>query len=119
MGVNSVVPFHVTPPAKHFPPPSDNRYEIDFTRSNINSYNKSNYLSKSLSHSVSSSSIDVGNQQAIQLSGIDRHTPKHGSVAKASSQRGRIPQNPSPCMIVAQLGHIEADRQQKPYLNIW
>ncbi|KAL4589988.1 hypothetical protein LXL04_002904 [Taraxacum kok-saghyz] len=100
---DSVVPFHVTPPAKHFPPPSDNRYEIDFTRSNINSYNKSNYLSKSLSHSVSSSSIDVGivpdgssmsdvshpfmlqvsgggelngattgNQQAIQLSGIDR-----------------------------------------------
>ncbi|KAL7601173.1 hypothetical protein Lser_V15G23689 [Lactuca serriola] len=59
---DSVVPFHVSPPAKHFPPPPENqnRYEIDFTRSNINSFNKNSYLSQSLSHSVSSSSIDVG-----------------------------------------------------------
>ncbi|KAJ9557748.1 hypothetical protein OSB04_012362 [Centaurea solstitialis] len=94
-------------PAKHFPPAqivdlpsSERRYEIDFTRSSINSYHKNNYLSQSLSHSVSSSSIEAGivpegnsisdishpsilqsnggveavngTQQATQLSGVDR-----------------------------------------------
>ncbi|KAL0359795.1 UNVERIFIED_CONTAM: Zinc finger protein CONSTANS-LIKE 5 [Sesamum angustifolium] len=38
---------------------SENRFEIDFTRSNINAYNSS-YTTASLSHSVSSSSMDVG-----------------------------------------------------------
>ncbi|KAI3444123.1 hypothetical protein Pfo_000788 [Paulownia fortunei] len=38
---------------------SENRFEIDFTRSNINSYNNS-YTAPSLSHSVSSSSLEVG-----------------------------------------------------------
>ncbi|KAL8488798.1 hypothetical protein ACS0TY_024924 [Phlomoides rotata] len=36
----------------------ENRFEIDFTRSNINSYNS--YTAASLSHSVSSSSMDGG-----------------------------------------------------------
>nr|GEU54287.1 zinc finger protein CONSTANS-LIKE 5 [Tanacetum cinerariifolium] len=49
---DSVVPFQPNPPA--------NRYEIDFTRSNISSYNKNSYLTQSISHSVSSSSIDAG-----------------------------------------------------------
>ncbi|KAI3814716.1 hypothetical protein L1987_14360 [Smallanthus sonchifolius] len=64
---DSVVPFQTAPPAKHFPPAqiveqrsSENRYEIDFTRSNISSYNKNSYISQSINHSVSSSSIDAG-----------------------------------------------------------
>ncbi|KAK1414049.1 hypothetical protein QVD17_29787 [Tagetes erecta] len=39
---------------------SENRFEIDFTRSNINSYNKNSYIAQSINHSVSSSSIDAG-----------------------------------------------------------
>ncbi|KAL2502164.1 Zinc finger protein CONSTANS-LIKE 5 [Forsythia ovata] len=38
---------------------SENRFEIDFTRSNISSYNNS-YTTPSFSQSVSSSSLDVG-----------------------------------------------------------
>ncbi|KAL8223490.1 hypothetical protein R6Q57_018965 [Mikania cordata] len=64
---DSVVPFQTESPVKHFSPApviehrsSENRYEIDFTRSNINSCNKSSYLSPSLNHSVSSSSIEAG-----------------------------------------------------------
>ncbi|KAK9060648.1 hypothetical protein SSX86_021354 [Deinandra increscens subsp. villosa] len=56
---DSVVPFQITPPAKQFPPPQ-NRYEIDFTRSEFNSYSKNSYLTQSLNHSVSSSSIEAG-----------------------------------------------------------
>ncbi|KAK6151496.1 hypothetical protein DH2020_014131 [Rehmannia glutinosa] len=37
----------------------ENRFEIDFTRSNITCYNNS-YTTPSLSHSISSSSMDVG-----------------------------------------------------------
>ncbi|KAL8242904.1 hypothetical protein R6Q59_013206 [Mikania micrantha] len=64
---DSVVPFQTESPVKQFSPApviehrsSENRYEIDFTRSNINSGNKSSYLSPSLNHSVSSSSIEAG-----------------------------------------------------------
>ncbi|KAL1548868.1 zinc finger protein CONSTANS-LIKE 5-like [Salvia divinorum] len=60
---DSVVPVQTTvkPPLPvrlahdHSP---ENRFEIDFTRSNINSYNS--FTTPSLSHSVSSSSMDVG-----------------------------------------------------------
>ncbi|KAL0346010.1 UNVERIFIED_CONTAM: Zinc finger protein CONSTANS-LIKE 5 [Sesamum radiatum] len=63
-GGDSVVPVQPTikPPVpvqsthQHSP---ENRFEIDFTRSRIASYN-SNYTTPSLSHSVSSSSMDVG-----------------------------------------------------------
>lgn len=48
---DSVVPFQLSPPA--------NRYEIDFTRSNIKSYNKNSYLTQSISHSVSISSYST------------------------------------------------------------
>ncbi|KAF5776568.1 putative transcription factor C2C2-CO-like family [Helianthus annuus] len=62
---DSVVPFQLSPPGSKFLPPEivENRnkcYEIDFTRSNINSYNKNGYVSQSLNHSVSSSSIEAG-----------------------------------------------------------
>ncbi|XP_042052052.1 zinc finger protein CONSTANS-LIKE 5-like [Salvia splendens] len=55
---DSVVP--VQTPVK--PPLPENRFEIDFTRSNIHSYNNNNtiFTTPSLSHSVSSSSMDVG-----------------------------------------------------------
>ncbi|KAG6427847.1 hypothetical protein SASPL_112094 [Salvia splendens] len=54
---DSVVP--VQTPVK--PPLPENRFEIDFTRSNINSYNNNTiFTTPSLSHSVSSSSMDVG-----------------------------------------------------------
>ncbi|XP_071742140.1 zinc finger protein CONSTANS-LIKE 5-like [Rutidosis leptorrhynchoides] len=56
---DSVVPFHTASPEKLFQQ-SENRYEIDFTRSNINSYTKNSYITQSFSHSVSSSSIDAG-----------------------------------------------------------
>ncbi|KAG8367690.1 hypothetical protein BUALT_Bualt16G0099300 [Buddleja alternifolia] len=59
---DSVVPVQTTtappPQLKHEHSP-ENRFEIDFTRSNVNSYNNS-YTTQSLSHSVSSSSMDVG-----------------------------------------------------------
>ncbi|KAK4431937.1 Zinc finger protein CONSTANS-LIKE 5 [Sesamum alatum] len=63
-GGDSVVPVQTTikPPVpfqsthQHSP---ENRFEIDFTTSRIASYN-SNYTTPSLSHSVSSSSMDVG-----------------------------------------------------------
>ncbi|PIN16427.1 GATA-4/5/6 transcription factor [Handroanthus impetiginosus] len=61
---DSVVPVQTTikPPVPtrltHDRSP-ENRFEIDFTRSNINSYHNS-YSTPSLSHSVSSSSMDVG-----------------------------------------------------------
>nr|QCQ83146.1 zinc finger protein CONSTANS-LIKe 5 protein [Ambrosia artemisiifolia] len=65
---DSVVPFQLSPPAKQFPSPkivqpcgTEKCYEIDFTRSNIiNSYNKNSYLTQSLNHSGSSSSMDAG-----------------------------------------------------------
>ncbi|XP_057786463.1 zinc finger protein CONSTANS-LIKE 5-like [Salvia miltiorrhiza] len=64
---DSVVPVQTTVkppfPARfthdHSP---ENQFEIDFTRSNFNSYNNNNssFTTPSLSHSVSSSSMDVG-----------------------------------------------------------
>lgn len=61
---DSLVPFQTVPAAKQFTLPkieercsSENRYEIDFTMSNINCYNKNSYLSQSISHSVSVSSF--------------------------------------------------------------
>ncbi|XP_011079319.1 zinc finger protein CONSTANS-LIKE 5-like [Sesamum indicum] len=63
-GGDSVVPVQTTikpsvpvQSTHQFSP--ENRFEIDFTRSRIASYN-SNYTTPSLSHSVSSSSMDVG-----------------------------------------------------------
>lgn len=57
------VPFN-TPQAKQFQQPqiaqnraSETRFEIDFTRSNINSYNKNSYLTQSINHSVIISSF--------------------------------------------------------------
>ncbi|XP_073018359.1 zinc finger protein CONSTANS-LIKE 5-like [Primulina eburnea] len=59
-----VVPVQTTtkPPVPSLSPQnysSDKRLEIDFTTSNVNSYHSS-YTTSSLSHSVSSSSIDLG-----------------------------------------------------------
>ncbi|XP_076897496.1 zinc finger protein CONSTANS-LIKE 5-like [Bidens hawaiensis] len=58
---DSVVPFQIAPiPVVVDHRSSEKRFEIDFTRSNINSYNKNSYLTQSVNHSVSSSSIDAG-----------------------------------------------------------
>ncbi|XP_076915758.1 zinc finger protein CONSTANS-LIKE 5-like [Bidens hawaiensis] len=58
---DSVVPFQTAPlPEVVDRRSSENRFKIDFTRSNINSYNKNSYLTQSVNHSVSSSSIEAG-----------------------------------------------------------
>ncbi|CAI9761072.1 unnamed protein product [Fraxinus pennsylvanica] len=59
---DSVVPVQTMEspvPTKLTDHSSENRFEIDFTRSNISSYNNS-YTTPSFSQSVSSSSMDVG-----------------------------------------------------------
>lgn len=61
-GTDSVVPVQPAKPqpqAQMIDHSPEARFEIDFTRSNVNSYNNS-YNNHSLSHSVSSSSMDVG-----------------------------------------------------------
>ncbi|XP_051150732.1 zinc finger protein CONSTANS-LIKE 5-like [Andrographis paniculata] len=59
---DSVVPVQSNPKPPVPPGPvSENRFEIDFARSTINSYNNSSFAAApSLSHSVSSSSMEVG-----------------------------------------------------------
>ncbi|XP_057767259.1 zinc finger protein CONSTANS-LIKE 5-like [Salvia miltiorrhiza] len=78
----------------------DNRFEIDFTRSNITSYTNS-YTAASLSHTVSSSSMDVGvvpdgNAAASEtsypftLSSISDPIANHGAPAAGSDREARV-----------------------------
>ncbi|CAI9098584.1 OLC1v1035258C1 [Oldenlandia corymbosa var. corymbosa] len=60
---DGVVPVQTTTIKPQFLPcnnPTEKHFEIDFTKSNISSYNHHSYHAASISHSVSSSSLDVG-----------------------------------------------------------
>ncbi|KAL3535334.1 hypothetical protein ACH5RR_003795 [Cinchona calisaya] len=61
-GTDGVVPVQTSKKAPPFLPvqTSQKNFEIDFTKSNIKSYTTHAYTTQSLSHSVSSSSLDVG-----------------------------------------------------------
>ncbi|KAH6772280.1 CONSTANS-like 5 [Perilla frutescens var. hirtella] len=78
----------------------ENRFEIDFARSNITSYNNS-YTTASLSHSVSSSSMDVGvvpdgsaavseTSYPFTMSSITDPIGNHGSQAAGIDREARV-----------------------------
>lgn len=102
---DSVVPVQTTvkPPLsaqlihQHSP---ESRFEIDFTRSNITSYNNS-YTTASLSHSVSSSSMEVGvvpdgsaavseTSYPFTVSSITDPIANHGSPAAGMDREARV-----------------------------
>ncbi|PIN01303.1 GATA-4/5/6 transcription factor [Handroanthus impetiginosus] len=92
---DSAVPVQTTmkPPVaaqlshQHSP---DNRFEIDFTRSNITSYSNS-YTGPSLSHSVSSSSLDVGVvPDGSAISEISYPSGKTGSHVIGMDREARV-----------------------------